>query len=385
MTPTAAMQAALADLAGSMFGPTDPGYDTAERVYNAMIDKSPALIVQARTEADVVLRSTPRAKGLFSPSAAAVTTAVVSAPATAVWSLTLRDSHRRGGSRGQDRTGRRWLHLGPGGSRPPARTGSLLRVGSSPPPASADSPSAVALATYACLRARHRQPGRGGRRARRRTQRTRQCIRGTRPVLGASRRRRQLRCGDVVHLPSSTTSPASSPGPPSGTSTRGRPVLKAYREFLPSAPSELNGFFAYDRCHPPHRSPRSSTCARSALSCGLTSATRTTPVRRWRRCWPPSPSRCCMASPTMPHAALQGAFDALFPKGQQWYWRADFVNDIPDAAVDIHQRFGSALPTSVSTMHLYPIDGAAHDVGAERHRLGLPRRDLGIGVCGGRS
>ena len=47
----------------------------------------------------------------------------------------------------------------------------------------------------------------------------------------------------------------------------------------------------------------------------------------------------------MPHAAMQGAFDGLYPKGQQWYWRADFVNEIPDAAVDIHQQFGSDLPT----------------------------------------
>ena len=54
MTPTAALQAALTDLTGPTFGPTDPGYDAAKRVYNAMIDKSPALIVQAHTVADVV-------------------------------------------------------------------------------------------------------------------------------------------------------------------------------------------------------------------------------------------------------------------------------------------------------------------------------------------
>jgi FAD/FMN-containing dehydrogenase len=65
----------------------------------------------------------------------------------------------------------------------------------------------------------------------------------------------------------------------------------------------------------------------------------------------------------MPHAALQGAFDALYPKGEQWYWRADFVNELPDAAVELHAQFGEALPTMKSTMHLYPIDGAAHDVG----------------------
>ena len=67
----------------------------------------------------------------------------------------------------------------------------------------------------------------------------------------------------------------------------------------------------------------------------------------------------------MPHTALQSAFDALYPKGQQWYWRADFVNTIPDEAVAIHQRFGAELPTFQSTMHMYPIDGAAHDVARE--------------------
>jgi len=64
----------------------------------------------------------------------------------------------------------------------------------------------------------------------------------------------------------------------------------------------------------------------------------------------------------MPHPDLQGAFDGIYPRGDQWYWRADFVNEIPDEAVQIHARFGAALPTVKSTMHMYPIDGAAHDV-----------------------
>ena len=66
----------------------------------------------------------------------------------------------------------------------------------------------------------------------------------------------------------------------------------------------------------------------------------------------------------MPHAALQGAFDALYPPGDQWYWRADFVKEIPDEAVEAHARFGAEMPTWKSTMHLYPIDGAAHDLGS---------------------
>jgi FAD/FMN-containing dehydrogenase len=67
----------------------------------------------------------------------------------------------------------------------------------------------------------------------------------------------------------------------------------------------------------------------------------------------------------VPFPGLQGVFDALYPKGEQWYWRADFVNDIPDDAVQLHHRFGSSLPTGNSLMHMYAIDGAAHDVTAE--------------------
>ena len=53
------------------------------------------------------------------------------------------------------------------------------------------------------------------------------------------------------------------------------------------------------------------------------------------------------------------------------------MREIPDAAVERHAHLGAALPTMKSTMHLYPVDGAAHDVGDRRHGLELPRRDAG--------
>ena len=65
----------------------------------------------------------------------------------------------------------------------------------------------------------------------------------------------------------------------------------------------------------------------------------------------------------MPLPALQGAFDPVYPAGDQWYWRADFVNEIPDEAIAAHARYGPEMPSGQSTMHLYPIDGAAHDAG----------------------
>ena len=67
----------------------------------------------------------------------------------------------------------------------------------------------------------------------------------------------------------------------------------------------------------------------------------------------------------MPFSVLQSAFDGLYPAGLQWYWRADFFNEISDAAIAIHVKYGAQLPTGHSTMHMYPIDGAASRVPAD--------------------
>jgi FAD/FMN-containing dehydrogenase len=61
----------------------------------------------------------------------------------------------------------------------------------------------------------------------------------------------------------------------------------------------------------------------------------------------------------MPFPALNSAFDGLYPPGDQWYWRSDYVAEIPDEAVAIHADFAERLPTLKSTMHLYPVAGAA--------------------------
>ena len=63
----------------------------------------------------------------------------------------------------------------------------------------------------------------------------------------------------------------------------------------------------------------------------------------------------------MPYPALQSMFDELYPPGDQWYWKGDFVSELTDEAIDAHRRFGE-VPTAKSTMHLYPVNGAVHHV-----------------------
>lgn len=65
----------------------------------------------------------------------------------------------------------------------------------------------------------------------------------------------------------------------------------------------------------------------------------------------------------MPYPAIQTLFDGLYPPGLQWYWRADFFNEIKPEARAEHLKFGSKIPTPFSAMHMYPISGAAERVG----------------------
>jgi len=74
----------------------------------------------------------------------------------------------------------------------------------------------------------------------------------------------------------------------------------------------------------------------------------------------------------LPYPVLQSYFDPLYPAGLQWYWRADFMGRLPDEAIREQVRHGATLPTGHSTVHLYPLNGAAARVGAGatayRHR-----------------
>jgi FAD/FMN-containing dehydrogenase len=139
-------------------------------------------------------------------------------------------------------------------------------------------------------------------------------------------------------------------------------VLSVYRDFLPGAPRELNGFFAFLSVPPGPPFPEELHLRKV---CGVVwcyvgdeqdAAAAMAPMLD------ALPEPLLHGPAPVPHADLQSAFDGVYPPGHQWYWRADFVNEIPDEAVEAHARFGAEMPTWQSTMHLYPIDGAAHDM-----------------------
>jgi FAD/FMN-containing dehydrogenase len=141
----------------------------------------------------------------------------------------------------------------------------------------------------------------------------------------------------------------------------GAEVLSAYSEFLPSAPRELNGFFAFCTVPPAPPFPEELHLRKvcGVVWCYVGDAA--DGARAMAPLLEALPEPLMHGVQPMGHPDLQGAFDGLYPPGDQWYWRADFVKQIPAAAAEAHARFGAEMPTMQSTMHLYPVDGAAHD------------------------
>jgi FAD/FMN-containing dehydrogenase len=139
-------------------------------------------------------------------------------------------------------------------------------------------------------------------------------------------------------------------------------VMKWYRDLIPAAPDDLNGFFAFLTVPPappfPEHLHMKKMCGVIWAYVGPQDKAEKTfePIRAFKK------PALDFVGP-LPQPALQSMFDALYPPGLQWYWRADFVNEINDDAIAQYVRFGEALPTMHSTMHMYPINGAAARVG----------------------
>ena len=141
-------------------------------------------------------------------------------------------------------------------------------------------------------------------------------------------------------------------------------VMRWYRKFIVEAPDDINGFFAFLTVPP---GPPFPEHLHNKKMCGIvwcyTGALEKAedvfkPIRGFL-----TPALDFVGP--IPHPALQSMFDPIYPSGHQSYWKADFFNELTDAAIEQHMKFARQLPTWQSTMHLYPINGAAGRVGKD--------------------
>jgi FAD/FMN-containing dehydrogenase len=139
-------------------------------------------------------------------------------------------------------------------------------------------------------------------------------------------------------------------------------LMRWYREFILQAPEELGGFFAFLSVPPAPPFPEELHLRKVAavIWCWTGPEEQADEVLAEARA---QPGLLLDGVQAMPLPALQSAFDPVYPAGDQWYWRAEFVDELSDEAIQRHLEHARRLPSWKSTMHMYPIDGAVHRVG----------------------
>ena len=148
-----------------------------------------------------------------------------------------------------------------------------------------------------------------------------------------------------------------------------RDVLGLYREFIADAPEQFGGFFGWQIAPPlpfiPEDRHGDTFCM--IVSCWTGALDEAEGVLKPFR--EVAPVVAEQVGPA-PYPALNSAFDALLPPGLQHYWKANYAVEITDDAIDVHLEHGPKVPTMQSTVHLYPINGACHRVESDATAFG---------------
>ena len=142
-------------------------------------------------------------------------------------------------------------------------------------------------------------------------------------------------------------------------------VLRAYREFIVDAPEQFGGFPAWQIAPPlpfiPEERHGETMLAFVACWAG--------PIEDGEKALKPLRDAAPVVAEhvgAMPYPALNSAFDALYPPGGlQHYWKANFVKELTDDAIDAHLEHGPRVPVVNSTVHIYPVNGACNRVASD--------------------
>ncbi|MFF3635556.1 FAD-binding oxidoreductase [Streptomyces sp. NPDC002250] len=366
----AALAALREDLAGDVFAPSDPGYDEARAVFNAMIDRRPAVIAQCAGPADVV-RTVRFARDLDLPVAVRGGGHSVSGTALGDGAVVvdLRRMHRvtvdpaaqavrvEGGAtmshldratqpHGLATTGGRASTTGVGGFVLGGGTGWLDRTFGY----AADNLLGVELVTADAERVRagadenpelfwalHGGGGNFG------------------VATALTLRLHELpefSIALLLYLPQ-----------------LGRDVVRIFREIVTTGPDEVSGAVLY-LTGPPEEFVPEELVGKLVCAALLTYAGGEEDLRKLAEPLLALPHEAEIAG-AMPYADVQCMLDD--PPGQRNYWSAEYVTGMPDELVDVYCARAESMPVPTSTQHLlFPQGGA---IAAGPHEYPVPYRD----------
>jgi FAD/FMN-containing dehydrogenase len=156
-------------------------------------------------------------------------------------------------------------------------------------------------------------------------------------------------------------------------------VLRGYRNLMAEAPEELGALLALALAPPVPLIPQEwhgkPVCV--VLACWTGPTGEGGEILKTFETWAPVIGR---AVGRMPYPAINTLFDELLPPELYHYWKGHFVQGLPDEAIEVHLEYGSNIPSAQSATLLFPIDGACHRVAPEETAFAYRDANFAVGL-----
>jgi FAD/FMN-containing dehydrogenase len=134
-------------------------------------------------------------------------------------------------------------------------------------------------------------------------------------------------------------------------------VLEFFRSFMPAAPDELMAIAIYwnapdgEPIPPEHRGAPVMVVAGCWCGALEDGEAVTEPLRR-------IVTPIADASGPMPYVDVQRLFDHDYPRGQRYYWKSLYLDDLTDDVIRLACDAGAQRPTPISTVEVWALGGA---------------------------
>ncbi|MBZ9730034.1 FAD-binding oxidoreductase [Salegentibacter sp. JZCK2] len=133
-------------------------------------------------------------------------------------------------------------------------------------------------------------------------------------------------------------------------------ILQFYREFMKSAPEEIQCYAFFLNTPPVEPFPEEyhgkTTCALIGCYAGNIKEGETAfkPLEEFG-------DPFVKVFQPVPYTEIQKSFDPGMPKGLRWYTKAHYLKELNDSTIDILQEFTDPLPGPFTTAYLEPMGG----------------------------
>jgi FAD/FMN-containing dehydrogenase len=151
-----------------------------------------------------------------------------------------------------------------------------------------------------------------------------------------------------------------------------RKVLHFYRHFIATAPEELTTLVNFATTPEGKQIIGIAACYAGPVEQGAEV------MRPLKAFGPPAMD---MMGP-LPYTALQQANDPRAPAGLQNYWKAAFLRDLSDEAIDAIIEYATHVTSPLSMIHLHQLGGAMNRVAADATAFGHRDSEFVVNIIG---